>query len=39
MPSNDGLLLHDHNHVETRQKEGPLETMVNRDNRLTSSWA
>jgi len=38
-PTNTGLLLHYHSHVDSRYKHGLLVTMLDRAHRLTSSWA
>ena len=38
-PTNTGLLLHYHSHVDSRHKYGLLVTMLDRAHRLSSSWA
>ena len=38
-PTNTGLLLHYHSHVDSRYKHGLLVTMLDRAHRLSSSWA
>ena len=38
-PTNTGLLLHYHNHVDSRYKHGLLVTMLDHAHRLSSSWA
>ena len=38
-PTNTGLLLHYHGHVDSRNKHGLLITMLDRAHRLSSSWA
>ena len=38
-PTNTGLLLHYHSHVDSRYKHGLLVTMLDRVHRLSSSWA
>ena len=38
-PTNTGLLLHYHNHVDSRYKHGLLVTMFDRAHRLSSSLA
>ena len=37
-PTNSGLLLHYHSHIDNRYKRGLLSTMLDRANRLSSSW-
>jgi hypothetical protein len=37
-PTNNGLLLHFHSHVDKRYKRSLIETMLNRAYRLSSSW-
>ena len=37
-PTNTGLLLHYHSHVDKRYKRSPITTMLNRTYRLSSSW-
>ncbi|XP_044183421.1 uncharacterized protein LOC114968046 [Acropora millepora] len=37
-PTNSGLLLHYHSHVDNRYKKGLLRTMLDRTHRLSSSW-
>ena len=37
-PTNTGLLLHFHSHVDQRYKKGLLKTMLNRAYRLSSNW-
>ena len=38
-PTNTGLLLHYHSHVDSLYKQGLLVTMLDRAHRLSSSWA
>ena len=38
-PTNSGLLLHYHSHVDNRYKRGLLSTMLDRAYRLSSSWS
>ena len=38
-PTNSGLLLHYHSHVDYRYKRGLLTTMLDRAYRLSSSWS
>ena len=38
-PTNSGLLLHYHSHVDNRYKRGLLTTMLDRAYRLSSSWS
>ena len=38
-PTNTGLLLHYHSHVDSRYKHGLLVTMLDHAHRLSSSWA
>ncbi|XP_068731010.1 uncharacterized protein [Montipora capricornis] len=38
-PTNSGLLLHYHSHVDNRYKHGLLTTMLDRAYRLSSSWS
>ena len=38
-PTNTGLLLHYHSHVDSCYKHGLLVTMLDRAHRLSSSWA
>ena len=38
-PTNSGLLLHYHSHVDNRYKRGLLTTMLDRVHRLSSSWS
>ena len=38
-PTNSGLLLHYHSHVDDRYKRGLLTTMLDRAYRLSSSWS
>ena len=38
-PTNSGLLLHYHIHVDNRYKRGLLSTMLDRAYRLSSSWS
>jgi len=38
-PTNTGLLLHYHSHVDSRYKHGLLVTMLDRAHWLSSSWA
>ena len=38
-PTNNGLLLHYHSHVDNRYKHGLLTTMLDRAYRLSSSWS
>ena len=38
-PTNTGLLLHHHSHVDNRYKKGILTTMLDRAYRLSSTWA
>ncbi|XP_068723610.1 uncharacterized protein [Montipora capricornis] len=38
-PTNTGLLLHYHSHVDSRYKHGLLVTMLDRAHRLSSCWA
>ena len=37
-PTNTGLPLHYHSHVDSRYKQGLLVTMLDRACRLSSSW-
>ena len=37
-PTNTGLLLHYHSHVDSRYKHSLLVTMLDRAHRLSSSW-
>ena len=37
-PSDSGLLLHYHSHVDGRYKRSQLNTMVNRAFKLSSTW-
>jgi len=37
-PTNTGLLLHYHSHVDMGYKHGLLKTMLDRAYRLTSCW-
>ena len=37
-PTNTGLLLHYHSHVDMGYKRGLLKTMLDRAYRLTSCW-
>ena len=37
-PTNTGLLLHYHSHVDMRYKRGLLKTMLDRAYRLSSCW-
>ena len=37
-PTNSGLLLQYHSHVDNRYKKGLLRTMLDRTHRLSSSW-
>jgi len=38
-PTNSGLLLHYHSHVDNRYKRGLLSTILDRSYRLSSSWS
>ena len=38
-PTNTGLLLHYHSYLDSLDKHGLLVTMLNRMQRLSSSWA
>ena len=38
-PTNSGLLLHYHSHVDNRYKRGLLTAMLDRKYRLSSSWS
>ena len=38
-PTNTGLLLHNHSHVDMRYKRGLLKTMLDRAYRLSSCWS
>jgi len=38
-PTNTGLLLHYHSHVDSRYKHSLLVTMLDHAHRLSSSWA